>query len=206
MGRKKLVGGRWYNGERMALLSLLLFPIFVAGGFATPGWVRLIAEAEVAEMDPRDIVRDRVGPYGHRPLFVNGDLFSSSTTDLIELDRLFTSYDYQSGALVEQMARVSVFESTHGGWISADPAGQTPMSVIFRDFLAAQDKASTVWAKVSVQEPLALCATLHAANCVTDDDMTSPTFVVRQVVPEPSTALLLALGLCGMSVARRYSI
>ena len=203
---KKLGWARWYNGERVAVLSLLLFPLFVAGGFATPGWVRLIAQAEVAEMETRDIVRDRIGPYGHRPLSMKRGLFSSSTVDLVELDGMFAPADYQSGLLVDQMARVSVFESTYGKWNSAAPAGQAPMSVIFPDFLAAQDKASTVWAKVSIQEPLALCPTLHAANCVTDDDMTPPTFFVRQVVPEPSTALLLALGLCGMSVARRYSV
>jgi len=232
MVRKKVGGSRLKSGERVAVLTLLLFPLLVAAGFMTPGWVRLIAIAEVAEMAMRDPVRDRVGPYGHRPLSTRRGLFASSSADPAGFSEMFSPFDYQSGMVVEQMARVSVldrgsgvsildrglgvsildlgaegsvFDDGYGDWIFADPVGQAPMQVVFRDVVKAQTKASSAWAQGTRMDPLFLCGTLHAANCVTDDDMTSPTFV-REVVPEPNTALLMGLGLLGLGVARRRSV
>jgi len=190
-----------HNRERVAVMVLLAFPLLALAGFMTPGWVRLVAIAEVAEMDPRDTVRDRIGPYGHRPLFLPRSALVSSTLDV---DDMFTPSDYQSIDVVEQLARVSAFDAGYGEWIAAtDVGGQKPIEVVFKDALAAEIKASSAWAKDGPLKLLLLCGTLHSTNCVTDDDMTSPTFVVREVVPEPNTALLLGVGLLALGARRQ---
>ena len=191
------------NRERIVVMMLLAFPLLVSGGFLTPGWVRLIAVAEVAEMEPRDTVRDRVGPYGHRPLFLPRTARGSTALYALDFDNMFNPSDYQSINVVDQLARVSAFDSSYGEWIAVDDVGQAPIEVVFKDALAAEVMASSAWAKDDSMQLLLLCGVLHSANCVTDDDMTSPTLIVREVVPEPNTALLLGVGLLILGARRQ---
>ena len=54
---------------------------------------------------------------------------------------------------------------------------------------------------------LPLCGTLHAGNCVRDDDLTSPGVAIEegQPIPEPGTAVLVAWGLAALGCRRRAS-
>ncbi len=190
--------------ERAAALTLILFPVLVAGGFLTPGWVRLVAEAGVAETEQRDPVRDRVGVYGHRPLYRWQDLSASSSSELFGFESLFAVADYQSRGGIGQQSLVPALDSGYGEGIAANGLVQSPLIVIFEDYLAARDKAEKAWAKDGLMELLGLCGALHGANCVTDDDLSSPRWVVR-AVPEPNTAILVALGLLALSASARRS-
>ena len=55
--------------------------------------------------------------------------------------------------------------------------------------------------------PLPLCGTLHQGNCVREDDLVGGggTIEEGQPIPEPSTSVLVALGLTALGLHRRGS-
>ena len=206
MVQEKARDKRSQNRERVAVFVLMLFPLLVAGGFFTPGWVRLIAVAQMAELDHRDPVRDRIGPYGRRPLSVPRDLFAGSTTELLDLDELFGAADHQSRTMFEQQRRVFAFDRSYGNWIALDDLEQQPQEIVFKDALIDEIQAQAIAAVDGPMVLLGLCDTLHGTNCVTSDDLTAVSVPVQAVVPEPNTAALLALGLLAFAVASRRTV
>jgi len=189
--------------ERVAVSVLMLFPLLVAGGFFTPGWVSLIAVAQTAEIEPRDPVRDRIGAYGHRPLSVLRDLSKGFPIEPLELDELFGDMDYRPDMMNQRRPLVPAFERSYGDWIALDDLGQESQEIVFKDALIDEIQAELF---VTVDGPLVLlrlCDTLHGTNCVTSDDLTSETVSLQTVVPEPNTALLMALGLLAFAGAGR---
>lgn len=186
--------------KRYAAVKLMfgLFPLLVAGGFLAPGWVQLMAVAQVDQDAPRGPVVDRVGPYGRRPLLVPRDFSAGFMPALLDLDQLFLGSRRDRHGIDEQVARVDSFDRSFGDLIAFDDLGEIEPPVEFEDVLmAAQD---TVLAAFDADDTaLPLCGTLFAGNCVRDDDFGFSIEIETQPVPEPETSALLGLGLIGLA-------
>lgn len=186
--------------ERLTTLVLALFPLLVAVGFFAPGWVHILALAEPAEPGVRNVVVDRVGPWGHRPLMVPRDFSAGFIPELLDLDQLFLSSDFKVDPAGEQLARISAFERSYGDSIALDDVGQLALNIVFRDALMQRERQQLLAAADPFGTNLGLCGTLHASNCVRDDDLITGT-IVTLPIPEPGSISLLALGLLGLAVA-----
>jgi hypothetical protein len=194
---------RWR--ERLALVATALFPLLVASGFLAPGLVRVLAVAQEAEPGPRGPVADLVGPFAKRPLALAGTF--GSGTELVRVDHLFIGSQYRIEAPAESLARVTSFQRSHGDTIVIDDDGQLPQEVVFEDILVRDPPMQVATLELDPSDLLPLCGTLHAANCVRDDDFTTGG-VLRgdvQPIPEPSAGALLALGLAALGARRRVA-
>jgi hypothetical protein len=191
--------------ERLTTLLLALFPLLVATGFFAPGFVALLAVAQEDDPGVRAVIVDRIGPYGHRPLLVPRDFSAGFVPELLDLDQLFVISGGNLGPRGAQMARVSAFDRSYGDSITRDGVSQMIMDIVFKD--ALMDGGSTADPWIASIDPfetnLGLCASMHAANCIRDDDLTSVNEVLPVPVPEPRTAMLLTLGLLGLAAAGR---
>jgi len=186
--------------KRFALVKLMLglFPLLVAGGFMAPGWVQLLAVAQVQGDTARAVVVDRIGPYGRRPLLVTRDFSSGFVPELLDLEQLFVGSRSHLGPDDQHSARVPAFDRSFGDLIAFDDMGQLTPPVEFKDVL--MDPQSTHLAGLLDEDfVLPLCGTLYAGNCVRDDDF-SGEFVIRtKPIPEPDTAVLMGLGILGLA-------
>jgi uncharacterized protein (TIGR03382 family) len=189
--------------RRTPLLKLMfgLFPLLVAAGFLAPGWVQLLAIAQIGDEPARGEVIDRVGPYGHRPLMVPRDFSSGMHPALLDLDELFLAGRGTPLLPPRHAGGVDAFDRSFGDLIAFDDFGKSDDLVKFKDVLT--DPHSLMVAAARDDDyALPLCGTLYAGNCVRDDDF-SGGFVLTdedlQPVPEPDTAALMTLGLLGLA-------
>lgn len=185
---------------------MALFPLLVAAGFMAPGVIQVLALAQEPTESERAPVVDRTGLYGHRPLLVPRDFSAGFIPELLDLDQLFLGSEYRIPISAEQLARVTSFPRSHGDAIVLDDLGDFAEDITFKDVLM-EEPPSMLLAGDPNAELLPLCGTLHAGNCVRDDDLAGPGVDVEvgQVIPEPSTAVLLALGLAALGCRRHVS-
>jgi hypothetical protein len=194
---------RWR--ERLAVLFMAFFPLLVAGGFLAPGVVRVLAIAQELDESERAAIADRMNHYDRRPLLVPRDFSAGFIPELLDLDQLFLDSSYRIDISGDRLARVASFPRSHGDAIVLDDVGQFTQDITFKDILM-DEPAPTLVAVHPELQLLPLCGTLHAGNCVRDDDLTSTTLVVErgQPIPEPGTGALVALGL-GVLGYRRHT-
>lgn len=186
--------------KRFALIKLMfgLFPLLVAGGFMAPGWVQLLAVAQVEEDTARAVVVDRIGPYGRRPLLVPRDFSPGFVPELLDLEQLFVGSRSHLGPDDQHPARVPAFDRSFGDLIAFDDMGQLTPPVEFKDVL--MDAQSTHLAGLLDEDfVLPLCGTLYAGNCVRDDDFSGEFVIDTRPIPEPDTAALMGLGILGLA-------
>ncbi len=104
----------------------------------------------------------------------------------------------------DRSARLPSFARHHGDSIVLDDVGPVAEDVAFGDALVTG--APTERQLVEADDSLfALCGVLPAANCVRFDDFTSGGGGRFAVVPEPSTGVLVAMGLVMLALGRRSS-
>ena len=190
---------RWR--ERLAVVFMALFPLLVAAGFLAPAVIQVLAVAQELTESERAPVVDRTNPYAHRPLLVPRDFSAGFIPELLDLDQLFLGSDDHIPLDAGRLARITSFPRSHGDAIVLDDVGEFAQDITFKDILM-EEPAPMLLAGAPGDDLLPLCGTLHAGNCVRDDDLTSGGAEVEegQPIPEPGTGVLLALGLTALSV------
>jgi len=193
--------------ERLAVFFMALFPLLVAGGFLAPGVIQVLAIAQELTESERPPIADHTNAYARRPLLVPRDFSAGFIPELLDLDQLFLGSEYRVEVSADRLARVTSFPRSHGDAILIDDMGEFDEEIAFKDILMVEP-APMLLASSPGDELLPLCGTLHAGNCVRDDDLTSVSFDLEegQPIPEPGTAALLALGLTALGCLRRVSI
>ncbi len=195
--------GRWR--ERAAVAAMLFFPLLVGAGFLAPGWVHVMAVAQttVASLEEPEPLEDRVGPFARRPLPASRIFFGGSKPELLDLEPVFVvpwGGENRSGAgsaaLIERLAS---FPRNEGDYIVIHDIGSPVPEVVFKDALEETMEPLDIVAREDFGI-FPLCSSIPFGNCVRFDDLTGgeATQSSQNPVPEPSTGLLVALGLLGM--------
>ncbi len=123
--------------------------------------------------------------------------------ELIDLERLFEAKRYRLASSDDRIARLPSFARHHGDSIVLDDLGPVVEKVVFG--CAPITGAPTQRKRVEVDDSLfPLCGVLPAASCVRFDDFTSGGGGFA-VVPEPTTGVLVAMGLVMLALGRRSS-
>ena len=184
---------------------MALFPLLVAGGFLAPGVIQVLALAQELTESERDRLVDRTGPYARRPLLVPRDFSAGFTPELLDLDQLFLGSEYRVQVSADSLARVTSFPRSHGDSIVLDDDGDYVEDITFKDIL--MEEPPMLLAGDFDGDLMPLCGTLHAGNCVRDDDLISGDGGIEegQPIPEPGTGVLVALGLTALGCRRRAS-
>ena len=186
---------------------MALFPLLVAGGFLAPGVIQVLARAQELTESERAPVVDRTNPYAHRPLLVPRDFSAGFTPELLDLDQLFLGSAYRVQVSADRFARVTSFPRSHADAIVIDDVGEFVEDITFKDVLM-DEPSPTLLAGDPDDNLMPLCGTLHAGNCVRDDDLVSVSGVgveEGQPIPEPGTGVLVALGLIALGCRPRAS-
>lgn len=193
---------RWR--ERLAVVFMALFPLLVAGGFLAPAVIQVLALAQELTESERAPVVDRTSPYARRPLLVPRDFSAGFIPELLDLDQLFLGGEYRVEVSADRLARVASFPRSHGDAIVLDDVGQFVQEITFKDILMDEPPPMLLAGDPDV-DLLPLCGTLHAGNCVRDDDFPGGGRNIEegQVIPEPGTGTLVALGLTAIGRRRR---
>jgi hypothetical protein len=187
---------------------MALFPLLVAGGFLAPAVIQVLALAQELTESERVPVVDRTSPYARRPLLVPRDFSAGFIPELLDLDQLFLGGEYRVEVSADRLARVASFPRSHGDAIVLDDVGQFVQEITFKDILM-DEPPPMLLAGDPDADLLPLCGTLHAGNCVRDDDFPAGGGGghIEEVVPipEPGTGVLVALGLTALGRRRRAS-
>jgi hypothetical protein len=194
---------RWR--ERLAVTAMGLFPLLVAGGFFTPGMLRVLAVAQELRPEDRAPIVDRVGPFARRPLLVPRDFSAGFIPELLDLDQLFLGSQFRVDASLDQLGRVDSFPRSHGDVIVFDDVASFSDAIVFDDVLMEEQVAQVEPVVEFGPGGVPMCATLHAANCVRDDDFVDGIAIIGDTrpIPEPHTGALLGLGLALLARRRK---
>ncbi len=188
--------------RRLALLSSFMIPLLVLAGLLAPGVVQVMAQStERVPAIERPPLVQTAGPLERRPLLVPRDFSSGFLPELVDFERLFEGQRYRL-ASNDQSNALPSFPRHHGDSIVLDDVGPVVEQVAFGDALITG--APTHRRLVEPDDSFfALCGVLPAANCVRFDDFTSGGGGGHALVPEPSSGLMMALGLVMLAVAGR---
>ena len=186
---------------------MALFPLLVAGGFLAPGVIQVLALAQELTESERAPVVDRTGPYARRPLLVPRDFSAGFIPELLDLDQLFLGGEYRVQVSADRLARVTSFPRSHGDAIVLDDVGEFVEDITFKDILMDEPALRRCWRAI----PMPTCCRC-AARCTratASAPMTSSAgggdVEEGQPIPEPGTAVLVALGLTALGCRRRAS-
>jgi len=183
--------------RRRSVLVLLfsMLPMLVVAGMLAPNFVQVTAVDERDEALSVRITR-RLSRHAHRPLLLPRDLSSGFRPELIDLGHLFSRLDYMTPPKSNDRSRLPNFPHTYGDAIVLDDIDQRLREIVFKDpVLMAKSSAHILPPPATDITPLGGHGTLGSGPRF--DDYLGPEFDIDDpiVVPEPSTGVLLALGL-----------
>jgi hypothetical protein len=195
--------GTYPSRHGLAVALLLLLPLFALAGTLVPGVVSVAAEGEddsVVE-SPRKKRRYRPVRMSRQPLLVPRDYSTGFVPELLDLEQLFMGTQSRTD-VGERVARLPSFPTSRGDVIVLDDVDTYVGETIFKDVLAATAVADTS----DLFDPTLfnrLPSPVGPNTGYEYDDFAGtgdgiPFGTVP--IPEPRTAVTLALGLCGLAV------
>jgi hypothetical protein len=181
-----------------------LFPLLIGVGILAPGLIKVMAEEE----DPMDAsstrITRRLSRYAHQPLLLPRDFSAGFIPELLDLEHLFSRVDYMGDPMARKRARLPSFPRNFGDVIVMDDVDQRIREIVFKDPVLLGQQTTSAW-----PPPSAALLPLPGPEAIGPDPRFDDIFPPRQdigpdfVVPEPSTGLLLGMGLTLLGLIRR---
>jgi hypothetical protein len=184
------------------LLSLL--PTLIGIGVLAPGMVQVMAiESEPLDGDRVRITR-RLSRYAHQPLLLQRDFSQKFVPELLDLEHLFSRVEYAGDPDARDRVLSAAFPSKYGNVIVLDDVDQRLREIVFKDpVLDSQVIANRYPPPADDLTPLGDSLTRTPGPRY--DDYLGPNIDIDPgfIIPEPSTGLLLGLGLVFLGGVRR---
>jgi len=204
MARAKQRPERAERRKRPILVVLFsLFPLLTAVGVFAPGMIRVMAQ-EGGTYGPRaDRITRKLSRFAHQPLLLPRDFGIGFAPELVfDLEHLMARKEMIGDERPLRPARLPSFPRNFGDVIVLDDVDQRVRELVFKDPVLLASKSSTDW-----PPPAADLLPLGGASPIGPgprfDDYLGPQVDVGNVIPEPSTGLLLGMGLIAVAFGRR---
>jgi hypothetical protein len=184
------------------LFSLL--PLFIGVGILAPGMVTVMAvEGEQLERPSVRITR-RLSRYAHQPLLLPRDFSAGFIPELLDLEHLFSRVDYMADPTVRERARLPSFPRDFGDVIVLDDVDQRLREIVFKDPVLFSRTIASAYPPPAA-DLLPLGGTGPIGPGPRFDDYFGPELEPDDevVVPEPSTGLMLVMGLTLLAIVGR---
>ena len=181
-----------------------LFPLLIGVGILAPGMVKVMAEEEETMDSPRTRITRRLSRFAHQPLILPRDFSAGFIPELLDLEHLFSRVDYMSDPMRRRRARLPSFPRNFGDLIVMDDLDQRIREIVFKDPVILGQQTTSAW-----PPPSAALLPLPGPEAIGPDPRFDDIFPPREdvgpnvVVPEPSTGLLLGVGITLLGLIRR---
>jgi hypothetical protein len=190
----------------VAVLLLSLLPMLVGLGILAPGMVQVMA-VEAEQLDEGNVrITRRLSRYAHRPLLLPRDFSQGFVPELLDLEHLFSRVEYMADPNARDRILIANFPSAYGNVIVIDDVDQRLREIVFKDPVIDTLVVANTWAPPAANlTPIG--DSLQTTPGPQFDDFFGPQIDVDEdfIVPEPSTGLLLGLGLVCLGATRRGS-
>jgi hypothetical protein len=202
MGGSEQGSGARKRGGRWTSLLFLLLPGGIVFGMLAPDLVH-VAPAEESEWASPGQPVFRPPPLYKEPLLIPRNFSTGTAAALVDLEHLFSRTSFVPTPSAGQLSRMVAFPQNTGEMIALDEVSEQLKETSFKDVLAA-----AVVPRSPLPGPatyLALGNPIPRSDGLRYDDFPGPNGAdeFTTVVPEPGSALLLALGLFGVAGGRR---
>ena len=181
-----------------------LFPLLIGVGILAPGLIKVMAEEEDPMDAPSTRITRRLSRYAHQPLLLPRDFSAGFIPELLDLEHLFSRVDYMGDPMARKRARLPSFPRNFGDAIVLDDVDQRIREIVFKDPVVLGQQSASAW-----PPPSAALLPLPGPEPIGPDPRFDDIFPPRQdvgpdlVVPEPSTGLLIGMGLTVLGLMRR---
>jgi hypothetical protein len=205
-GEKRSDGSERRKRPILVLLFSLL-PLLIGVGIMAPGMVKVLA-VEAQDTGPLSVrISRRLSRYAHQPLLLPRDFSAGFIPELLDLEHLFSRVDYISDPDAYDRQRLPHFALDFGNVIVLEDVDQRIREIVFKDPVLMNTAQNA-----AMPPPAADLTPLGGPGPIGPgprfDDYLGPYVNVDEnmVVPEPSTGLLLGLGLVLLGALRRRAI